>query len=61
MQVTFYGVRGTIPRLGAYTLRYGGNTACVHIQLNDKTDIVLDAGTDIRLIGKKFVKTKTLG
>lgn len=57
MQVTFYGVRGSIPTPGPDTLRYGGNTACVHIELDDKTDIILDAGTGIRLLGKKLVKT----
>lgn len=59
MQVTFYGVRGSIPTPGADTLRYGGNTACVHIELADKTDIVLDAGTGIRLLGKKLLQTNT--
>lgn len=59
MQVTFYGVRGSIPTPGPETLRYGGNTACVHVVLADKTDIILDAGTGIRLLGKELVKTKS--
>ena len=59
MQVTFYGVRGSIPTPGPDTLRYGGNTACVHIELDDKTDIVLDAGTGIRLLGKALIKKTT--
>jgi phosphoribosyl 1,2-cyclic phosphodiesterase len=59
LQVTFFGVRGSIPTPGEETLRYGGNTACVHVVLADKTDIVLDAGTGIRLLGKKLVKTNT--
>lgn len=52
MQLSFYGVRGSIPTPGPDTVRYGGNTACVHIALSDKTDIVLDAGTGIRMLGK---------
>jgi phosphoribosyl 1,2-cyclic phosphodiesterase len=59
VQVSFYGVRGSIPTPGADTLRYGGNTACVHIALADKTNIVLDAGTGIRLLGKVLAKTDT--
>ena len=59
MQVTFYGVRGSIPTPGADTIRYGGNTACVHVKLTDDTDIVLDAGTGIRLLGKKLVRTSS--
>lgn len=59
MQVTFYGVRGSIPTPGADTIRYGGNTACVHVKLTDDTDIVLDAGTGIRILGKQLVQTNT--
>jgi len=59
VQVTFYGVRGSIPTPGADTIRYGGNTACVHVKLTDDTDIVLDAGTGIRLLGKQLMQTNT--
>lgn len=56
MQLTFYGVRGSIPTPGSEYIRYGGNTACTHIRLKDGTDIVLDAGTGIRLLGSKLIK-----
>lgn len=59
MQVTFYGVRGSIPTPGEAFARYGGNTACVHVTLSDGTDIILDAGTGIRLLGNKLRKTET--
>jgi len=59
MQVTFYGVRGSIPTPGADFARYGGNTACVHIELADGTDIILDAGTGIRLLGQKLIGKTT--
>ncbi|MBN7821448.1 MBL fold metallo-hydrolase [Bowmanella sp. Y26] len=55
MKLTFYGVRGSIPAPGAAFVRYGGNTACVHIALNDGTDIILDAGTGIKALGGKLV------
>ena len=32
-------------------MRYGGNTSCVEVQLDDGTSIVLDAGTGIRPLG----------
>lgn len=54
MQLTFYGVRGSLPAAGPDYIRYGGNTACVHIQLNDGTDIVLDAGSGIKKLGQKL-------
>ncbi|MFT2091538.1 MBL fold metallo-hydrolase [Paraglaciecola sp. 2405UD69-4] len=56
MQVTFYGVRGSCPSPGPEFIKYGGNTACVHILLNDGTDIILDAGTGIKKLGNKLVK-----
>jgi phosphoribosyl 1,2-cyclic phosphodiesterase len=59
MQITFYGVRGSIPTPGAEFVRYGGNTACVHVELDDGTDIVLDAGTGIRLLGKALFTKNT--
>ncbi len=59
MQVTFYGVRGSIPTPGEAFTRYGGNTACVHVELRDGTDIILDAGTGIRLLGNKLRATET--
>ncbi|MDO6566233.1 MBL fold metallo-hydrolase [Alteromonas sp. 1_MG-2023] len=54
MRLTFYGVRGSIPTPGEAFARYGGNTACVHIELADGTDIVLDSGTGIRMLGNKL-------
>lgn len=55
MKLTFYGVRGSVPTPGPEYIRYGGNTACVHIELTDGTDIILDAGTGIRNLGKKLL------
>ncbi|MEL7388060.1 MAG: MBL fold metallo-hydrolase [Pseudomonadota bacterium] len=56
MRLTFYGVRGSIPTPGADYIRYGGNTACVHVALKDGTDIVLDSGTGIRLLGELLIQ-----
>ena len=56
MQVTFYGVRGSCPSPGANFIKYGGNTACVHVELDDGTDIILDAGTGIKDLGPKLIK-----
>lgn len=59
MKLTFYGVRGSIPSPGAEFAVYGGNTACCHIELNDGTDIILDAGTGIKKLGEKLAKKQT--
>ncbi|TPV56047.1 MBL fold metallo-hydrolase [Aestuariibacter sp. GS-14] len=59
MQLTFYGVRGSIPTPGEDYVRYGGNTACVHVVSSDGTDIILDSGTGIRLLGQQLIKKTT--
>lgn len=58
MKVTFYGVRGSIPSPGPEYIKYGGNTACVHVELDDGTDIVLDSGTGIKKLGQKLAAKK---
>lgn len=56
MKITFYGVRGSIPSPGPDTYRYGGNTSCVHIETASGQDLVLDAGTGIRNLGKRLIE-----
>jgi phosphoribosyl 1,2-cyclic phosphodiesterase len=51
MQVKVWGARGSVPSPGPETVRYGGNTSCVQVTLDDGTIIVLDAGTGIRNLG----------
>ena len=51
MKVKVWGARGSIPTPGPDTMRYGGNTSCVQVQLSDGTILVLDAGTGIRTMG----------
>ncbi|MGD2157435.1 MAG: MBL fold metallo-hydrolase [Anaerolineales bacterium] len=52
MRVTLRGTRGSLASPGPDTLRYGGNTACVLVEGSDGTQLVLDAGTGIRGLGK---------
>ncbi len=59
MIVTFYGVRGSMAVSGPSTVKYGGNTSCVHIELESGGDLILDAGTGIRLLGNKLAKKST--
>jgi phosphoribosyl 1,2-cyclic phosphodiesterase len=40
-----------VPSPGPETVRYGGNTSCVQVTLDDGTILVLDAGTGIRNLG----------
>ncbi|MGB8648542.1 MAG: MBL fold metallo-hydrolase [Anaerolineae bacterium] len=50
-KVTLWGTRGSLATPGADKLGYGGNTACVSVQSDDGTLLVLDAGTGIRNLG----------
>ncbi len=55
MKVTIYGVRGSVPVPGRSTLRYGGNTVCVGVVLADGSQIFIDAGTGLRILGDEMV------
>ncbi len=54
MIVTLWGTRGSLASASPDTVRYGGNTACVDVQGEDGTRLVLDAGTGIRNLGATF-------
>ena len=51
MRATVWGCRGSLATPGAETIRYGGNTSCVAVRLDDGTLVILDAGTGIRNLG----------
>ncbi len=56
MEITFWGVRGTVPSPGRHTCRYGGNTSCVSLELPHSV-LILDAGTGIIPLGETLVGT----
>jgi len=51
VKVRVWGCRGSIASPGPRTVRYGGNTSCVGVTLEDGTTIALDAGSGIRDLG----------
>lgn len=55
MDIEFWGVRGSIPVPGPTTVRYGGNTSCVRVRMAGG-DLVFDAGTGIRELGRSMVR-----
>ncbi len=55
MQVTFWGVRGSIACPAKTHLRYGGNTSCVEICAGDER-FIFDSGTGIRMLGNNFLR-----
>jgi len=54
IHVDFWGVRGSVPSPGPTTTRYGGNTSCVSITVDNKI-LILDAGTGIRNLGSAII------
>jgi CheY-like chemotaxis protein len=54
MRIRFWGTRGSIPKPGPATIRYGGNTSCVEVRSN-ATLIVLDCGTGAHELGQHIV------
>lgn len=56
MKVHFWGVRGSYPMPGPSTIRYGGNTSCVGVEVSpDGPYIILDAGTGMRSLGQELM------
>jgi len=49
-----WGTRGSIPCPGLGTVKYGGNTTCFELTCGERR-IIVDAGTGIRLLGKKIL------
>jgi phosphoribosyl 1,2-cyclic phosphodiesterase/CheY-like chemotaxis protein len=56
MRIKFWGTRGSIPKPGPETVRYGGNTSCVELTSATGTLIVLDCGTGAQALGQDILK-----
>ena len=55
LQVTFWGVRGTIACPTPQHMAYGGNTSCVEVRAGGRL-VILDAGTGIRELGRRILQ-----
>ena len=55
MELTFWGVRGSIPSPGEDTRRWGGNSSCVELRHPGCVPVVLDCGTGARKLGMKLI------
>jgi len=56
LNLKFWGTRGSIPSPSKNTIKYGGNTTCVELILNDNTMVIFDSGTGIKNLGQKIIK-----
>ena len=57
MRVKFWGTRGSISTPGTETGKYGGNTACVEIDLDDGSILIIDGGMGLRKLGEAMMRT----
>ncbi len=55
IQAACWGTRGSIASPGPDTVRFGGNTPCLEIKLQDGRRFIFDAGTGIRLLGESMM------
>ncbi|MBK7930941.1 MAG: MBL fold metallo-hydrolase [Bryobacterales bacterium] len=56
LQLTFWGVRGSIPTPVPENLGYGGNTTCLELRLPNDEVVVIDGGTGVRQLGLALQK-----
>lgn len=64
VSVGFWGVRGTLPRPGPDSLKYGGNTNCVTLTFPRGQFFIFDAGSGIRAVADSLLRngrTRTEG
>ena len=52
MRIRFWGTRGSIPKPGPGTVRYGGNTSCVEVRTRSGVLLLLDCGTGAHGFGQ---------
>jgi ribonuclease BN (tRNA processing enzyme) len=57
VRATFYGVRGSCPCSSDVYRRYGGNTSCVLVSVEDEPPLLLDLGTGVRELGTVLSRT----
>ncbi|MBU1154261.1 MAG: MBL fold metallo-hydrolase [Proteobacteria bacterium] len=54
MRLRFWGTRGSIPAPGPDTLRFGGNSTCLQLELGGQ-QVIIDAGSGIRPLGQSLL------
>jgi phosphoribosyl 1,2-cyclic phosphodiesterase len=59
LEVTFWGVRGSLATPGRLTQKYGGHTSCVEVRAGDER-IILDMGSGLRPFGLKLAGARGL-
>lgn len=59
MVITYWGVRGTLPVPGPSTLKRGGNTSCVSIEVGGEPLYIFDCGSGIKQLSDQIMASGT--
>lgn len=55
MLIKYYGPRGSLPTPGRDTLKYGGNSTCLSIQVGGR-QVIVDGGSGLRILGNELMQ-----
>ena len=58
MEITYWGVHGTLPVSGPDTNKYGGQTSCVSLELANQDLLIFDGGSGIYGLGQHLAKVR---
>lgn len=61
IDMTFWGVRGTLPVSGEKFLKYGGNTSCMTLEFPRQQFFIFDCGSGIKNLGDWFLAQNRKG
>ncbi len=61
IDMTFWGVRGTLPISGKDTLKYGGSTSCMTLEFSRQQFFIFDCGSGIKNLGDWFMAQQRRG
>ena len=56
MHVRFWGTRGSLPKPGPDTIKFGGNTPCVEVRTAAETLVIIDCGTGLHALGQALLR-----
>jgi len=59
-EITFWGVRGSVPTPAPHTRKYGGNTPCLEVRAGNNL-LLIDAGTGICRFTERLIQAQNQG
>lgn len=60
IDMTYWGVRGTLPVTGGRSLNYGGNTSCLTMEFPKGQFFIFDAGSGIKNLSDHLLRQKRM-